>query len=156
MHPLILAVFMAVTLPELDQAGLDHAITETAAAQPSFESRVAHFAREALGTDYHDGPLGEGPDGTHDQDPLVDWTRVDCVTYVEQTVAFAAARSYTEAFEGLQRIRYREGVIGYETRNHFMLADWAQANPWCVDVSRELGVETTALTRTISKRDFFQ
>jgi D-alanyl-D-alanine carboxypeptidase/D-alanyl-D-alanine-endopeptidase (penicillin-binding protein 4) len=123
---------------------------------PLLADRIAIVARDSLGLTYADGPLGEGPDGAHDTDPLIDLTRVDCVTYVEQTLALACAANYQDAFDRLQRIRYRDGKVDYETRNHFMVADWLEENRFCRDVSTELGVSTESLTRTISRRDFFQ
>ena len=77
------------------------------------------------------------------------------MTYVEQSVALAASRNYAEAVEKLQEIRYRRARINFEARNHFMISDWVENNPWCRDVSTALGVPTVASTRTISKRDFF-
>lgn len=120
-----------------------------------FDSRLESVAHAALGTPYADSPLGEGPDGTHDRDPLMDLGRVDCVTFIEQSIALAHASSYQEAFDTLQRIRYKDGIIDYERRNHFFIADWIANNTFCTDLSQTLGVETTPLTRTISRRGFF-
>jgi D-alanyl-D-alanine carboxypeptidase/D-alanyl-D-alanine-endopeptidase (penicillin-binding protein 4) len=122
---------------------------------PEFAARLAAVARKGIGTPYHDGPLGEGPDGAYDRDPLIDLTRVDCVTYVEQTIALAACPSYEAAFAKLQEIRYQGGQVDFETRNHFMIADWIPNNPWVRDVTSSLGVELESATRTISKRAFF-
>jgi hypothetical protein len=39
----------------------------------------------------------------------------------------------------LQRIRYRDGVIGVATRNHYTEMDWNVANRWLVtDISADL------------------
>lgn len=121
-----------------------------------FQSRLTRVALDALGTPYADGPLGEGPDGQYDKDPLMDLSRVDCVTYVEQCIALAASRNHGEAFHRLQRIRYWEGRIDYEARHHFFVTDWLAHNAWCRDITGALGVETAKVTRTISRRDFFQ
>lgn len=121
-----------------------------------FQERLHQVAQDWLGTPYASGPLGEGPQGSFDKDPLMDHTKVDCVTFCEQTIAMAASKSYQDAFDRLQRIRYRNGEIGYEQRNHFMITDWIANNPWCKDISGTLGVKTAPLTRTISRRDFFQ
>lgn len=141
---------------EMPQEDLNGYLKDLMEGQPCFGGRVEAVARAALGTPYADGPLGEGPNGTHDTDPLMDLTKVDCVTYIEQTIALAASVSYQEAFALLQRIRYRNGTITYEARNHFMISDWLANNRWCRDVSSDLGVATTALTRTISRKDFFK
>lgn len=151
-----LVLCLAAPLFEMSESEVSAYLTELQAAHSSFEARVTAIARAATGTPYADGPLGEGPSGEYDQDPLMDLKRVDCVTFVEQTIALAAASSYQEAFTILQRIRYRDGKIDYEARHHFFVSDWLENNPWCRDVSGDLSVPTAALTRTISRRDFFQ
>ena len=131
-------------------------LSEMQAKNPSFVERLSAVAKASVGTTYADGPLGEGPEGSHDQDPLMDLTKVDCVTYVEQSVALAGAASYQVAYTDLQQIRYKAGKVGYETRNHFMVSDWLANNDWCTDISTTLDVDTVALTRNISRKDFFK
>lgn len=140
----------------LDPAGVDRYLVRIRAECPRFEERLGRVLLDTLGTPYFDGPLGEGPTGKHDQDPLIDLTRVDCVTEVEQAVALAAARDYGDFFAILQRIRYRDGVIAYESRNHFMETDWVRNNAFCRPVTGQLGVPTATVTRTISRRGFFE
>ncbi|MBP8128629.1 MAG: DUF1460 domain-containing protein [Candidatus Hydrogenedentes bacterium] len=122
----------------------------------SFEARLVETARAFVGAPYKDGPLGEGPEGKYDKDPLIDLTCADCVTFVEQTIALAASETYQEAFTLLQHIRYKDGRIDFETRNHFMAVDWVANNAWCHDVTDTLGVSLAQVTRTISKRGFFE
>lgn len=140
----------------MGEAQLGDYIGNLAAQEESFESRLGHVARECLGTLYEDGPLGEGPDGKYDTDPLVTFEKVDCVTYVEQSIAVAASSTYDEMLANLQRVRYKNGIVAYESRNHFMISDWIANNPFCVDVSQELKVQTESHTRTISRKGFFE
>ncbi len=139
-----------------DATAVDPYLKELRAREPAYVGRVAQVARDGLGTPYHDGPLGEGPGAPYDADPLVDLTRVDCVTYVEQCLALAAGLNYTDSVAKLQEIRYAGGVVDFETRNHFMVADWAVKNAWCVDVTSTLGEPVETVSRRISKRDFFK
>jgi len=143
-------------LHEMSASEMDAYARAQADGIQSFESRLLQVARDSLGTPYEDGPLGEGPEGKHDTDPMVDFGKVDCVTYVEQSVALAAASSYEQMFANLQKIRYRDGKTDFENRNHFMISDWIANNAFCTDVSADLGVETETLTRTISRKDFFE
>ena len=147
---------VAMPLWQMSESDLDHYLKEAASKNAPFSQRLAEVVHDSVGMPYADGPLGEGPDGRYDKDPLMDPHRVDCVTFVEQSVALAASSSYQDAFALLQRIRYQDGKIDYETRNHFMISDWLAHNAWCRDVSRDLGVSPTLLTRTISRRGFFQ
>ncbi len=153
---LIAACLASGLLVESDPAQIDAQLRSVARANASFAERLSDAARDALGTPYQDGPLGEGPDGKFDTDPMVDFAKVDCVTYVEQSLALATAASYNEMFANLQKIRYRGGKTDYENRNHFMISDWVANNPFNVDVTDDLGVETHKLTRTISRKDFFE
>ena len=156
MRTLLLLLIAATPLYEMSSDTVDDYLGALAVETPSYTARVETLARAACGTPYANGPLGEGPDGKYDRDPLMDLSKVDCVTYVEQVLALASAATYQEAFDHLQRIRYRAGRIGFETRNHFMVADWLANNAWCRDVSDTLGVDTESLTRTINRKDFFE
>ena len=123
-------------------------------SRPDFAGRLADVVERSLGTPYDPGPLGEGPGGKYDADPIVDFSRVDCVTFVEQSLALAASKSRAEAVELLQRIRYKDGVIDYETRNHFMETDWFPNNPFAA-TRRVTSGGTVGVTRTISRKAFF-
>lgn len=151
----LLAILVGTPLYQMPTAEVDTYLRHLAESSPSFSQRLTVIAQASLGTPYQDGPLGEGATGQFDQDPLIDLGRVDCVTYVEQSVALAASRNYAEAVQKLQEIRYHRATINFEARNHFMISDWIQNNPWCRDVSTALDVPTVPDTRTISKRDFF-
>jgi hypothetical protein len=157
MNLALLAALLAVApIHTLDDAGLDRFVRELHAREALFNARLAETVRAAEGTPYADGPLGEGPGAPYDDDPLADFSRVDCVTFVEQTVALAAAPGLDEAVDLLQRIRYRDGVVDFGSRNHFLLADWIPNNPFCTEITGSLGVPTVALTRTIDRRAFFE
>ncbi len=153
---LILACIASGPMAERDPGQIDAELREAAAQGTPFAQRLFDAARDALGTPYQDGPLGEGPEGKYDTDPMVDFGKVDCVTYVEQTVALATASSYEEMFANLQKIRYRDGKTDYENRNHFMISDWVANNAFHVDVTEQLGVETDKISRTISRKGFFE
>jgi len=152
-------VAMAAGAPPIagyDAATMDNYVRALSRSEPRFEARLERVIRDSVGTPYFDGPLGEGPTGTIDTDPLVDFTRVDCVTSVEQWIATASARDYTELFDHLQKIRYKDDVIDFEPRNHFMITDWIANNPFCKPISEELGLATESVTRTISRKGFFE
>ncbi len=153
---LSLALLAAQPFFELSEQELDGRLASLHQDETDFAARFTRVVEQSMGTPYANGPLGEGPSGKYDQDPLMDHRRVDCVTFIEQAVAMAAAPGYKPAHALLQKIRYKDARINYESRNHFMLADWLPNNPWCEDHSKILGVATAKLTRTISKRDYFE
>jgi D-alanyl-D-alanine carboxypeptidase/D-alanyl-D-alanine-endopeptidase (penicillin-binding protein 4) len=154
--PLVLILLASAPLHQMGPLEVDAWLGKIRSERPTFAERLQQVASKSLGTPYADGPLGEGPGASHDPDPLMDLTRVDCVTFVEQAVALAASEHYRAAFELLQRIRYAGGEVDFARRNHFMIADWIANNPWCVEVSGELGVETVPVTRTISWTGLFE
>ena len=107
--------------------------------QPALRQRIAALARKNIGQPYELFLLGEFPYETYDSQPLFDLTKSDCVVFVEHVYAMALSASWEEFFWMLQRIRYRDGVIGTATRNHYTEADWNIANRWLVqDVTTAL------------------
>ncbi|HUW60840.1 MAG TPA: N-acetylmuramoyl-L-alanine amidase-like domain-containing protein [Candidatus Bathyarchaeia archaeon] len=152
---LVSMAMFAVPLFEMTPADVDACLAGLNARQCRYAGRVADLARAAIGTPYAPDPLGEGPGAPYDADPLMDLSKVDCVTFVEQTLALAAAKSYRDAFDLLQKIRYRNGEIAFENRNHFMVADWIGSNAFCKNVTDSLGAATEKSTRTIGRRHFY-
>jgi hypothetical protein len=155
-NALLLALVAWTPICEMDSVAADAYILDLHRTHATFEQRLAAIAKHSVGTPYADGPLGEGPDGRYDSDPLIDMSRADCVTFMEQSIAFAAGLNYEHAFDLLQEIRYKDGVIDFEHRNHFFVADWIENNPFCVEVTDDLDVPTRPIKRTISRRDFFE
>jgi hypothetical protein len=151
----VLLLTMAAPVFDLDPAGVDVYLRELQTRESDFGKRLIAVARDTLGTPYANGPLGEGPDAPYDKDPLMDLKRVDCVTFIEQSIALAASRSYQDAYGLLQKIRYKDGVVAFEHRNHFMEADWVVNNRFCRDVSAKLDTATVDATRTIGRKKLF-
>lgn len=114
-------------------------ITHMHGAEPDLRKRIAAIGRQHIGQPYSLNLLGEFPYEIHDSLPMFSLTQSDCVVFVEHTYAMALSQSWEEFFWMLQRIRYRDGVIGVATRNHYTEMDWNVANRWLVtDISAEL------------------
>ncbi len=152
----ILLSVLGATVYTQQVSETDAYLAKLQGADFTFLQRLEQVIQDSVGTPYHDGPLGEGPQAAYDTDPLIDLSRADCVTFVEQSVALASASSLSEATELLQRYRYKDGQIDFQYRNHFMLVDWTPNNPWCLESTGKLGIETKTVTRTISKSAFFR
>ncbi|MDX2218302.1 MAG: DUF1460 domain-containing protein [Burkholderiales bacterium] len=111
-----------------------------AKSEPDLRKRVAHLARQNINQPYELYLLGEFPYEVTDDQPLFDLTKSDCLVYAEHTYAMALSGSWEEFFWMLQRIRYKDGVIGVVTRNHYAETDWNPNNAWLVaDITAELG-----------------
>lgn len=120
----------------------------------SYMERLRLLSAMFLGGLYRLGPLGEGPRGRYDRDPLFRLDRVDCVTYVETVMAFAMSRSVKEAVATLQKIRYKEGKIRYSYRNHFTASQWLVNNAQAGYVQQITAQVGGSLTRHIDRKIF--
>ena len=123
--------------------------------------RFVEASRLLLGTPYENGPLGEGSADAIDPDPRVDFSRVDCVTYLEQALALALAPAGADeaALLGiLDAIRYEDGAVEFVRRNHYMVADWIPANGGLLaDVTAEVGGDRArTVRRTIDRAAFLR
>ncbi|MBO5946781.1 MAG: DUF1460 domain-containing protein [Alphaproteobacteria bacterium] len=72
-----------------------------------------------LGTRYENSPLGEC--NPPDDGPLIRFDAFDCTTFVETVLADGCECCLTE-------IRYKNGEIGFLSRNHFIESDWLNNN----------------------------
>ncbi len=99
-------------------------------ALANVSQRIERISARFLGTHYVLDPFGEGKTGKYDRDPLYRFDAFDCTTYVETVLALAIARKndFQSFFHTLQGIRYKNGEIGYTTRNHFPEIDWIPNN----------------------------
>lgn len=132
---------------------LEMVMHNVAAVETNPDRRIMFYSELAKGTPYVIFCLGEGPEGTYDKDPLLDIARVDCMTFCEQTLAISISGGYEEFFYNLQRIRYRDGVIGMKTRNHYTIVDWLPNNAWLLEDVTELigGPFSRPMTKTIDR-----
>lgn len=114
-------------------------ITHMHETEPDLRKRIAAIGRKNIGQPYSLNLLGEFPWELHDSLPMYSLEQSDCVVFVEHTYAMALSQNWEEFFWMLQRIRYRDGVIGVATRNHYTETDWNVANRWLVtDISAQL------------------
>lgn len=143
---------------KMQPAEVNQLLGELQRSQPDFRKRVATLARRNIGQPYEIFLLGEFPFELADPQPLFDLTKSDCLVFAEHTYAMAMAKSWEDFFWLLQRIRYKDGIIGVATRNHYQEADWNPANAWLVtDVTRELaGTRVAAYTMQVDRRAFLQ
>jgi hypothetical protein len=126
--------------------------------EPDLRKRIAAIGRKNIGQPYRLNLLGEFPFQVHDELPMFSLDHSDCVVFAEHTYAMALSQSWEEFFWMLQRIRYRDGIIGVATRNHYTEMDWNVANRWLVtDISAALaGADAPSYTMTIDRARFLR
>ena len=143
-------------LYQLSISEIDSLMRDTSRTHPSTKEKIAAYSRLALGTPYVRGCLGEGVNGRYDKDPLIDFSRVDCMTFCEQILALAISKTYQDTFNNLQKIRYHNGTISFTTRNHFVMVDWLPHNKWLLkDITEEKGGSLCKeMVKTINRKAF--
>nr|WP_253900086.1 N-acetylmuramoyl-L-alanine amidase-like domain-containing protein [Corallococcus carmarthensis] len=120
-------------------------------AESPLSERLLGMSEKFLNTPYVLSPLGEGQ-GV-DPDPTFRLDAVDCLTFVEETLALGMAHGEPEVPALLERIRYASTPT-YEDRNHLMEAQWLPNNikkGLLVDVTRKYAKQdTVAVTKTLT------
>jgi len=143
-------------LYQLSISEIDSLMRDISRTHSTIAEKIAVYSQLTLGTSYVHGCLGEGTHGKYDKDPLIDFSRVDCMTFCEQVVALAISKNYQDAFHNLQKIRYQHGIISLASRNHFVMADWLPHNQWLLrDITEERGGPLCKeMFKTINRRVF--
>ena len=78
---------------------------------------------------------------------MVDLGGVDCFTFIDYVEAMRISGSFSEFIANLQKIRYREGRVTFENRNHFF-TDWREFNVGFVeDATGEIGKSASVKVR---------
>jgi hypothetical protein len=127
-------------------------------AEPDLRKRIAAIGRKNIGQPYKLHLLGEFPYELHDSLPMFSLENSDCVVFAEHTYAMAMSKSWEEFFWMLQRIRYKDGVIGVASRNHYTEVDWNLNNNWLVsDISEQLaGPGGPSYELTVDRANFLK
>ena len=137
--PLSMDSILAKQIYQMSPAEVGRYIAYMHKTEPDLRKRIAAIGRKNIGQPYVLNLLGEYPYELHDTLPLFSLQSSDCVVFAEHTYAMAMSQSWEEFFWMLQRIRYKDGVIGVATRNHYTEVDWNINNAWLVtDISAEL------------------
>lgn len=87
--------------------------------------RIDILSRSFLGSPYKPNPLIGSADSAEVFTASLDG--FDCVTYVESVLALARASDVDDFMHWLRQIRYQQGCIRWERRNHYM-TEWIRNN----------------------------
>ena len=143
---------------EMSSHQIDSLLTVTSQSDMTITERVNFYSGLFLGTPYNFKCVGDGPYAMLENWNLVNFKETNCMALCEHVLAMSISDSWDNFFNNLQQIRYKDGIIGMRTRNHYTMADWLPENSWIIDhVSAEIGGEyTKSVTRTISHTNFFK
>jgi hypothetical protein len=109
---------------ELSRRRVEQLLSETP-DDGSTGSRIDVLSRHFLGYPYQPNPLIGSADTCEVFTASLDG--FDCVTYIETILALARASNVDEFIEWLRTIRYEQGRIQWERRNHYMTL-WIRNN----------------------------
>src|ERR1700674_2446721 len=84
--------------------------------ESSINSRIDLLSRRFLGRSYKPNPLIGSADTAEVFTASLDG--FDCVTYIETILALACASNVDDFIEWLRKIRYEQGLVEWERRNH--------------------------------------
>jgi len=142
---------------KISAEAIDEDIRAIARQPLTNQQKMEYYSERFLGAPYELECEAEGEHGLYEKWPLMNLKQVNCMTYCEIVMALSLSEYYEEMFNVLQHIRYRQGIIGMASRNHYTMVDWLPANRWCLDdVTRQVGgADALLLTRTISHQTFF-
>ena len=142
----------------MTHAQIDSLLKANAKKDLTITDRIHLYSEMFLGTPYSWTATGDGPYALLETYPMVNFDSTNCMVYCEHVLAMSISDSWDNFFNNLQQIRYKDGLIGMKTRNHYTMADWLPENSWILDdVSAWVGGEYTAsMTRTISHEEFFR
>src|ERR1035437_263618 len=123
--------------------------------------RTEAASRALLGRGYLLGPLGEGDAALRpgsgqvrgEAKPRFRLDSFDCVTYLETSMALAAARDTSDLLSRMDSIRYRGGMVDWRWRNHFFEGDWLPRNASRVALVRF--ADDTTVVRRLARKGFF-
>ncbi|MEA2077415.1 MAG: DUF1460 domain-containing protein [Candidatus Marinimicrobia bacterium] len=143
---------------QMSHAEIDSMLRVNANKDLTITDRINLYSEMFLETPYSWTATGDGPNALLETWSLVNFQETNCMVYCEHVLALSISDSWDNFFNNLQQIRYKDGLIGMKTRNHYTMADWLPENDWILnDVSAKVGGEYTAsMTRTISHENFFK
>jgi hypothetical protein len=147
----------ATRIFEMSNHQIDSLLRVTADKNMTVTERMVFYSEKFLEMPYNLTCAGDGPYALLETEPLVNFQETSCMVYCEHVLAMSLSDSWDNFFNTLQQIRYKDGVIGMRTRNHYTMADWLPENRWLLDDATRLigGDWAKQFTRTISHKTFF-
>ncbi len=138
---------------EMNKWEIDSILTVKSKENLTVTERMKFYSELFLGMPYGLTCVGDGPYALFDTQPQLTFDTTNCMVYCEDVLALAISDNFENFFNNLQQIRYKDGIVGMKTRNHYTIADWLPENSWLLhDVAEKVaGEKTKSLTRTISQ-----
>jgi hypothetical protein len=129
-------VKMYIDLGRWTEVQLDKLILEASLIKDSGQ-RIKFLSEFFIGLEYKESTLIG--DSSAAEVFAVNLSGVDCFTFVDYIEAMRLSDSFVSFLRNLQQVRYRNSIVSYENRKHF-LTDWTEYGPVTVsDVAEQIG-----------------
>jgi len=130
---------------------LDGLLAEAAKIRDIGE-RITFLSGQFIGMPYKESTLIS--DVAAPEALVINIEAFDCFTFLDCIEAMRLSRYFVDFHENLIRIRYKEGIVGYERRNHFF-TDWSLHNADFVqDRTKEIGSKKIkTVTKNLNCKD---
>ncbi len=113
----------------------------TASRLDDVGEQIQYISGKFLEIPYRESTLIGG--AAIDEELVVNFSGIDCFTFLDYVEALRLSSSFTVFLKKLKQIRYRTGIVSYETRNHFF-TDWREFNGGSIkEITRAIGCERT-------------
>ena len=121
------------------------------ASRAGLSERSETVSRQFLGVPYGANTLTGS--ATEPEQLVVELQKVDCFTYADYVEALKRAKNREEFIDSLMKVRYKDGVVGFENRKHFF-TDWSVSTPAiATDVTTSLSANSIQVTKNLNQKD---
>jgi len=125
-----------IDLGKWTEAELDKLIHEASLIKDSGH-RIKYLSDFFIGLQYKESTLTG--DSSAEEVFMVNLSGVDCFTFADYIEAMRLSDSFGGFLKNLRQVRYRNSIVSYENRKHF-LTDWTEYGPVTVsDVTEQIG-----------------
>ena len=121
------------------------------ASRAGLSERSETVSRQFLGVPYGANTLIGS--ATEPEQLVVELQKLDCFTYADYVEALKRAKNREEFIDRLIQVRYKDGVVGFQTRKQFF-TDWSVSTPAiATDVTTSLSTNSIQVTKNLNKKD---
>lgn len=127
------------------------AMLHTASKIRSSGERIAFISEQFIGTPYKESTLIGGSGIA--EELVINLGQMDCFTFLDYIEAMRVSGSFSEFYHNLIKVRYKNGIVQYQARNHFF-TDWMFFNRQISDITGTLACGKTAtVVKTLNQRE---
>lgn len=127
-----------INLGRWSRESIEALLAATRSLAPGY--RISLISKAFMATPYKQATLAG--DGQDEERLVINLAGVDCFTFLDYVEALRRSSTFHDFIDNVREVRYRSGILGYATRNHFF-TDWIEQNGSHVDdITEEIGRKT--------------